>query len=291
MYPGPTILTRVRARTRCKAINDFTKLFFILFVSDAAEATRSRRKVRVGRDRAPLQDRAAGNRARRTDGQPSRVLRVQAVPEQRAQAGGHADVLGQTRVTQGEDQGRGRDVPRDALLSRHGEQGVRDEVLAARRPDVQPVRVAVEVRGRQQLGRVRERHRRGGLRAPGGVQSVRGHLGVRQGRHGGHVTVSDGAGGHREHRGDRHQGHRRGVQHGARGDERDTGLITWWTATAAQWFRLRLGRVRRVHGAAVAGLCLGRVRIRLLVLLPRRRQRQIVVEKDGRIVLLLHAQG
>lgn len=205
------------------------------------------------------------------------------MPEQRAQTGGHADVPGQERFAPGEDQGRGRHVPRDALLSGRGEQGVRDEVHAAGGHDVQPVRVAVEVRGRQQLGRVPERHRRGGLRAPGGVQGVRGHLGVRQGRHSGHVAVPDDAGDREDH--DDHH-HRRG-----RGNERDTPGLAGRTETGGPKLRLRFGRVHRVHRAAVAGLRFGRFRVRLLVFLPCRRQHQIVVEKDGRIVLLLHTQG
>lgn len=115
----------------------------------AAETARSRRQVRTGRDRAPLQNRTADDRAGRTDGQSPRVLRVPVVSEQRAQTGGRAVVPGQVRVAPGADERRGRDVPRDAVLSGHREPGVRDAVLAAGRVDVQPMRVAVEVRGRQ----------------------------------------------------------------------------------------------------------------------------------------------
>lgn len=63
---------------------------------------------------------------------------------------------------------------------------------------MQPVRVAVEVHVQQQLGRVRERHRYGGLRAARRVQGVRRHFGDRQGRRDGrHDAVpADAGGGH-----------------------------------------------------------------------------------------------
>lgn len=150
---------------------------FGVFLFTAATA-RSRRQVRHGRDRTPLQNWAAGDYTRGADGQPSRVLRIQIVSEQRAEAGDQRVMSGQVRAEAGENQGRGRNVPRDAVLSGHREQGVRNEVRVARTADVQPVRVAMEIRRRQQLGRVRKRYRRSGLRAAGRVQGVCRYIGV-----------------------------------------------------------------------------------------------------------------
>lgn len=251
-----------------------------------AETQRSRRQVRAGRDRAPLQDRAAGDRTRRADGQPPRVLRVPAVSEQRAQARGQPGVPGQVRAAAGEDrrgrrQGRGRRVPRDALLPGRGEPRVRDAVRAAGRADVQPVRVAVEVRGRQQLGRVRQRHGRGGLRAAGGVPGVRGRVRVRQGRRRGHVAVPGAAAGDDDGGRDASDVRASGRRRGRRRRQRDTDGRPRARPAAV---RRRPHRVRRVRRAAVTGLRRRRVRVRLLVLLPRRRHRQVVVEKCDRLV-------
>lgn len=74
----------------------------------AAETARGRRQVRAGRGRATLQDRTANDHTRRADGQPPGLLRVQAVPEQRAQAGGQPNVPGQVRVAEVPGQRRGR---------------------------------------------------------------------------------------------------------------------------------------------------------------------------------------
>lgn len=121
---------------------------------------------------------------------------------------------------------------------------------------------------------MRERHRGGGLWAARGVQGLRGRVRVRQGRRGGHVAVPNaGDGGHA---GDQHQ-----RADGVAGRERDTG----GRATTAR-HRVRIGRIRRFRCAVDAGLGSGGFRVRVLVLLSRRRYRQIVVEKNGRIVVV-----